>query len=148
MTTHRAALVEQDSSAAKAPELLVKRLNAYLRGLEIAETARSEMIETVLSDMQSGSEEPTIAEAMAALHVLLGQAQAQTQAGAGSASVRASAAQRTAMWFEASRHGNAVDSSIYLKRPLIKRMSMVSEERPQVQAEGTWRRMMRLYVGQ
>lgn len=142
MKTDRAAQIAQGNPAAKASEGLVKRLDAYLRGLEVPAPGRSKMIETVLNHRQSESGAPTMAEAMAELHVQL------AQASAGPASVRASAAQRTAMWFDAARHAGSVDPSIYLKRPLIKRMAMLPAQRPQVIAEGTWRRLMRLYIEQ
>lgn len=144
MKMDRTANITPGSPAAQTSEGLVKRLDAYLRGLEVPASGRSEMIETVLNHLRSESGETTMAEAMAELHVQLGQAQAF----AGPASVRASAAHRTAMWFDAARREGSVDPSIYLKRPLIKRMAMLPEKRPQVNAEGTWRRLMRLYVGQ
>ncbi len=85
-----------------------------------------------------------MAEAIAALHVVLAQAQAVD----GAASVRASAEQRTAMWLNAASQRGTVDASIYLQRPLIKRLAMLPETRPDVAAGSKWRRMIRLHVGQ
>ena len=144
MNTDGAVLIEQACTVTQASDDIVNRLDAYLCRLDLPESRRSEIIGTVLARLQSRTETPTMANANAALHEVL----AQSSATAGVAGVRASAAQRTEMWFDAARHEAPVDTSIFLKRPLIKRMAMLPETRPVVAAEGMWRRMIRLYVGQ
>lgn len=128
----------------QASKALTKRLDAYLGRLDLTCSERSEIIEEVLGRIQTKRKDPTMAEAIAALHVVLAQAQAVD----GAASVRASAEQRTAMWLNAASQRGTVDASIYLQRPLIKRLAMLPETRPDVAAAGKWRRMIRLHVGQ
>ena len=144
MNTDGAVVIEQASAVTRVSDDILKRLDAYLCRLDLPESRRSEIIDTVLEHLQAKTETPTMAEAIAALHDVL----AQTPANPGPAKVRASAVQRTEMWFDAASHQSSVDASFYLQRPLIKRMAMLPETRPEVAAGGMWRRMIRLYVGQ
>lgn len=143
MNTDGAVVIEQASAITQASDDILRRLDAYLCRLDLQEPRRSEIIDTVLELLRSQTDTPTMAEAIAALHEVLAQAPATP----GAASVRASAAQRTEMWFDAAKHQASVDASFYLQRPLIKRMPMLPESRPEVAAGGMWRRMIRLYVG-
>lgn len=145
MNTEGAVTGTVTDPVTQVPKALTQRLDAYLGRLDLTDSKRSEIIEEVIGRIQTAGGNPTMAEAIATLHAALAQAQAVD----GPVSARASAAQRTQMWLgAASQQQSPVDTSTYLQRPLVKRMAMSPETRPDVATTGRWRRMVRLYVGQ
>lgn len=144
MNTDGTVLGKRREPAAPALATVVKRLDTYLAGLEPTPSKRSEIIDNVFDRIQTSDKSATMAGAIAALHVVLAEAQTDT----GVTAVRASASKRTEMWIGTGAPQQGADPSTYLQRPLIKRMAMLPETRPDVAAGGVWRRRIRLNVGQ